>query len=62
MPANNIEPITVSVSEAARLLGVKDRRTVYRLIREGRIKARRMQRTYLVNYRSLRAFAGEVAE
>lgn len=61
MPATktNIEPISVSVADAARLLGIKDRRTIYKLIHQGKIKARQMDRAYLVNYASLKAFAGE---
>lgn len=52
------EPLTVTVAEAARLLGVKDRRTIYGLIYSGRLKARKANRSYLINYASLKRFAG----
>ena len=53
------EPLAVSVSDAARLLGFKDSRAVYNLIRTGQLKAKKASRTYLVVYRSLKAFLGE---
>lgn len=52
------EPLTVTVAEAARLLGFKDRRTIYGLIHTGRLKARKANRSYMVNYASLKRFAG----
>lgn len=53
------KPLTVSVAEAARLLGFKDRRAVYNLIHAGKIQARKANRTYVVSYESLKKFAGE---
>lgn len=53
------EPLTVTVAEAARLLGFKDRRAVYNLIHTGKVKARKANRTYVVSYDSLKKFAGE---
>lgn len=35
------EPLAVSVSDAARLLGFKDSRAVYNLIRTGQLKAKK---------------------
>lgn len=34
--------VFVSVTEATRLLGYKDRRTVYKLIHRGQVKARKV--------------------
>ena len=35
----NLEPISVTIAEATRLLGFKDSKTVYNLIYQGKIKA-----------------------
>lgn len=52
--------VFVSVTEATRLLGYKDRRTVYKLIRRGQVKARKVNDgQYRINLASLKAFAGE---
>lgn len=57
------EPLYVSVTEAKRLLGFKDRRTIYKLIRRGYLKARKINdKTFRVNYASIKAFTGEVSE
>ena len=37
----NLEPISVTIAEATRLLGFKDSKTVYNLIYQGKIKARK---------------------
>lgn len=41
-------------AEATRLLGFKDSKTVYNLIYQGKIKARKVGRVYLVSYASLK--------
>ena len=38
----NLEPISVTIAEATRLLGFKDSKTVYNLIYQGKIKARKV--------------------
>ena len=48
----NLEPISVTI--ATRLLGFKDSKTVYNLIYQGKIKARKVGRVYLVSYASLK--------
>lgn len=55
MPNNTqvLEPLSVTVPEATRLLGFKDTKSVYALIRQGKIKARKSGRIFLVSYRSL---------
>ena len=45
----NLEPISVTIAEATRLLGFKDSKTVYNLIYQGKIKARKVGRVYLVS-------------
>lgn len=50
----NLEPISVTITEATRLLGFKDSKTVYNLIYQGKIKARKVGRVYLVSYASLK--------
>lgn len=56
--ATSLEPLTVTVPQATELLGFKDRKVVYQLIREGEIKARKCSnRRILVNYKSLKRYA-----
>ena len=50
-----MEPLSVSVSQAAEL---KDVKTVYNLIHRGIIRARKCGRIYLVNYKSLQKYVG----
>ena len=50
----NLEPISVTIAEATRLLGFKDSKTVYNLIYQGKIKSRKHGRVYLVSYVSLK--------
>lgn len=50
------EPLSVSVPEATRLLGFKDTKSMYKLIHQGKVKARKSGRIFLVNYASLKAF------
>ena len=47
MPADQTMPITASVDEAARLAGLS-RSTIYKLLREGKISAKRRGRATLV--------------
>ena len=54
--AANIEPLSVTVAEATRLLGFKDTKSTYGLIKAGKIKARKSGRIFLVNYASLKKF------
>lgn len=48
-----ITPLSVTVPEATRLLGFKDPKSTYNLIHEGKIKARKSGRIFLVSYQSL---------
>lgn len=48
------DPISVTVAEATGLLGFKDAKSTYQLIHEGKIKARKIGRIYLVSYTSLK--------
>ena len=48
-----LDPIAVSVPEATRMLGFKDRRVVESLICDGEIKARKVGRVWRVNVKSL---------
>lgn len=48
-----VTPLSVTVAEATRLLGFKDTKSTYNLIRQGKIKARKSGRIFLVSYRSL---------
>lgn len=56
---NHYEPVSVKVSEAARMLGLSDPKTIYGLIHTGQLKARKVGRIYLVNVHSIKALAGE---
>lgn len=48
-----IQPISVTVPKATELLGFKDTKSTYNLIHEGKIKARKSGRIFLVSYQSL---------
>ncbi|MFT8705043.1 helix-turn-helix domain-containing protein [Bifidobacterium aquikefiricola] len=50
-------PLSVSVPEAQRLLGFKDPKIIYRLVREGKLRARKTGRVWIVSYASLVAYA-----
>lgn len=52
------EPLMVSTPEAAELLHC-DTRTVRGLIRQGKLRAKNVGRTFRVNYSSLKKFAME---
>lgn len=54
--AEELKPLSVTVPVAARLLGFKDTKIVYGLIRGGEIRARKCGRIYLVNYKSLESY------
>lgn len=61
MPKNqtmNLEPLSVSIMEATRLLGFKDPKSVRNLIRSGDLHACKVGRIYLVSYESLKEFVG----
>ena len=61
MPKNqtvNLEPLSVSIMEATRLLGFKDPKSVRNLIRSGDLHACKAGRIYLVSYESLKEFVG----
>lgn len=51
--AASLMPVSVKIPEAARLLGFHDSKTIYRLIRAGKLKARKVGRNYLVSYKSI---------
>lgn len=46
-------PLAVTVPEATQLLGFKDTKSVYTLIRQGKIRARKSGRIFLISYKSL---------
>ena len=54
----NLEPLSVSIMEATRLLGFKDPKSVRNLIRSGDLHACKAGRIYLVSYESLKEFVG----
>nr|WP_276310819.1 helix-turn-helix domain-containing protein [Bifidobacterium sp. SO4] len=51
--------MTAKPAQVAEMLGYSDTKTVYGLIRSGKIRARKVGNTYLVNLTSVRRFAGE---
>lgn len=51
--ATELKPLAVTVPEATRLLGFKDTKSTYALIRQGKVKARKSGRIFLVSYQSL---------
>ena len=50
--------VAVTVPEAARMLGYRDYRPVYRLIRGGDLHARKVGRMFLVSVKSIHDFVG----
>lgn len=52
------EQLAVTVSDAARMMGLKDNRTVRHLMRNGELKGRKVGRIYLVTVRSIRDYLG----
>lgn len=46
-------PLAVTVPVATQLLGFKDTKSVYTLIRQGKIRARKSGRIFLISYKSL---------
>lgn len=53
---NTIEPLSVTAKQAAELLGFKDIKSIYRLIHEGELKARKAGRIYIISYKSLKNY------
>lgn len=49
-------PLSVTVPVAAQLLGFKDTKSIYELIRQGKIRARESGRIFLISYRSLEEY------
>jgi excisionase family DNA binding protein len=59
--ADILEPLTVTVQETCRLVGVRPT-TVYKLIKEGRLEARKVLDRTVITYRSIKRLAlGEEA-
>jgi excisionase family DNA binding protein len=56
MPDDLPDPLTVSLKEAGRLLGV-NRTRIYRLIADGLIDARKIGRRTLITMKSIRDYA-----
>ncbi|KAB8290100.1 helix-turn-helix domain-containing protein [Bifidobacterium avesanii] len=56
---NDYVQLTAKPAQVAEMLGYSDTKTVYGLIRSGKIRARKVGNTYLVNLTSVRRFAGE---
>ena len=50
------QPLAVTVSVAAQLLGFKDTKSIYTLIRQGKIRARKSGRIFLISYKSLEVY------
>ena len=50
------DPIAINVAEATKALGFKDTKSVYELIRRGKLKARKSGRIILVSYASIKAY------
>lgn len=50
--------LSAKASDVAAMLGYSDIKSVYKLIREGKIKARKEGNTYLVRLDSVRAYLG----
>lgn len=46
-------PLAVTVQVATQLLGFKDTKSIYTLIRQGKIRARKSGRIFLISYKSL---------
>lgn len=46
-------PLAVTVPVTTQLLGFKDTKSVYTLIRQGKIRARKSGRIFLISYKSL---------
>ena len=51
-----LAPIAVSVQDTARMLGLNDTRTVYKLIRNKDLKARKIGRLWRVSVKSLNEY------
>ena len=51
-----LAPIAVSVQDTARILGLNDTRTVYKLIRNKDLKARKIGRLWRVSVKSLNEY------
>lgn len=50
------EPISLNVADATKVMGFKDTKSVYNLIRKGKLKARKSGRIILVSYASIKAY------
>lgn len=50
------EPISMNVADATKVMGFKDTKSVYNLIRKGKLKARKSGRIILVSYASIKAY------
>ena len=60
IPTKNDYPrLTAKPAQVAEMLGYKDVKSVYGLIRTGKIRARKVGNTFLVNLTSVRELAGE---
>lgn len=54
--SKELDPIAVSVQDTARMLGINDTRTVYKLIHNKDIKARKIGRLWRVSVKSLNEY------
>lgn len=60
IPTKNDHPrLTAKPAQVAEMLGYKDVKSVYGLIRTGKIRARKVGNTFLVILTGVREFAGE---
>ncbi|KFJ04865.1 helix-turn-helix domain-containing protein [Bifidobacterium thermacidophilum] len=56
---DDLEPIAVTVTEAMRLMGTRDNRIIYGMIRRGEVKARKIGRMFFISYASMKELMGE---
>lgn len=52
------QQLSAKAADVAAMLGYSDTKSVYKLIRQGKIKARKEGNTYLVRLDSVRAYLG----
>ena len=52
----NYEPISLNVADTTKVMSFKDTKSVYNLIRKGKLKARKSGRIILVSYASIKKY------
>ena len=56
---DDLEPLAVTVTEAMRLMGTRDKRVIYGMIQRGEVKARKIGRMFFISYASMKELMGE---